>query len=210
MTESEPLQSRVGSLESALNEVRGELAAQKDHNQRLISTLRDAREQIVTLKAEVDRLGEPPSGFATFLVQYGDGTADVMASGKKLRVALSPAIDADALRPGQEVMLNESLNVIDVRSFEDTGEIVVFKEFIGEDRDRALVIGRAVVERQDDEFADGPPDATAAVLVLDQARQQGCQALPLVHVAFVLGERAPILFCTPFGSLFERDLAARG
>ncbi len=147
MTESEPLQSRVGSLESALNEVRGELAAQKDHNQRLISTLRDAREQIVTLKAEVDRLGEPPSGFATFLVQYGDGTADVMASGKKLRVALSPAIDADALRPGQEVMLNESLNVIDVRSFEDTGEIVVFKEFIGEDRDRALVIGRADEER---------------------------------------------------------------
>ena len=147
MTESEPLQSRVGSLESALNEVRGELAAQKDHNQRLISTLRDAREQIVTLKAEVDRLGEPPSGFATFLVQYGDGTADVMASGKKLRVALSPAIDADALRPGQEVMLNESLNVVDVRSFEDTGEIVVFKEFIGEDRDRALVIGRADEER---------------------------------------------------------------
>ena len=147
MTESEPLQSRIGSLESALNEVRGELAAQKDHNQRLISTLRDAREQIVTLKAEVDRLGEPPSGFATFLVQYGDGTADVMASGKKLRVALSPAIDADALRPGQEVMLNESLNVIDVRSFEDTGEIVVFKEFIGEDRDRALVIGRADEER---------------------------------------------------------------
>jgi proteasome-associated ATPase len=147
VTESEPLQSRVGSLESALNEVRGELAAQKDHNQRLISTLRDAREQIVTLKAEVDRLGEPPSGFATFLVQYGDGTADVMASGKKLRVALSPAIDADALRPGQEVMLNESLNVIDVRSFEDTGEIVVFKEFIGEDRDRALVIGRADEER---------------------------------------------------------------
>lgn len=147
MTESEPLQSRVGSLESALNEVRGELAAQKDHNQRLISTLRDAREQIVTLKAEVDRLGEPPSGFATFLVQYGDGTADVMASGKKLRVALSPAIDADALRPGQEVMLNESLNVIDVRSFEDTGEIVVFKEFIGDERDRALVIGRADEER---------------------------------------------------------------
>ena len=148
MTESDPLQSRVYNLETALTEVRGELAAQKDHNQRLISTLRDAREQIVTLKTEVDRLGEPPSGFATFLGRHADGTADVMASGKKLRVAMSPAIDLDGLRPGQEVLLNEALNVIDVREFEDTGEIVIFKEFLGEgDRARALVVGRADEER---------------------------------------------------------------
>ncbi len=146
MTESDPLLSRLHNLESALTEVRGELAAQKDHNQRLISTLRDAREQIVTLKSEVDRLGEPPSGFATFLTRHDDGSADVMASGKKLRVAVSPAIEASSLRPGQEVLLNEALNVIDVRDFEDTGEIVIFKEFL-EDRERALVVGRADEER---------------------------------------------------------------
>ena len=148
MTQTDPLLTRVHNLESALTEVRGELAAQKDHNQRLISTLRDSREQIVTLKAEVDRLGEPPSGFATFLARYDDGTADVMSAGKKLRVALSPAIDADALRAGQEVMLNEALNIIDVREFEDTGEIVTFKEFLGDgERERALVLGRADEER---------------------------------------------------------------
>ena len=148
MTEPDPLLTRVHNLESALTEVRGELAAQKDHNQRLISTLRDAREQIVTLKAEVDRLGEPPSGFATFLTGHADGTADVMAAGKKLRVAVSPAIEADGLRPGQEVLLNEALNVIDIREFEDTGEIVIFKEFLGDgDFERALVVGRADEER---------------------------------------------------------------
>ena len=119
------LPSRVASLETALTEVRGELAAQKDHNQRLISTLRDAREQIVTLKAEVDRLAEPPSAFATFLKGHDDGTADIISSGKKLRVAVSPAVSLDQLRRGQEVMLNESMNVIDVRDFEDTGEIVI-------------------------------------------------------------------------------------
>ncbi len=146
MTESDPMLTRVHKLETALTEVRGELAAQKDHNQRLISTLRDAREQIVTLKSEVDRLGEPPSGFATFLTRHEDGTADVMASGKKLRVAVSPAIEASALRPGQEVLLNEALNVIDVRDFEDTGEIVIFKEFL-DDHERALVVGRADEER---------------------------------------------------------------
>jgi len=146
MTESDALMSRVRALESALTEVRGELAAQKDHNQRLIGTLRDAREQIVTLKAEVDRLAEPPSAFATFLKGHDDGTADIVSSGKKLRVAVSPTVSLDELRRGQEVMLNESMNVIDVRDFEDTGEIVTFKEML-DDGERALVVGHADEER---------------------------------------------------------------
>jgi proteasome-associated ATPase len=132
------------TLEAALREVRGELAAQKDHNQRLISTLRDAREQIVALKTEVDRLGEPPSGFATVVTAHDDGTADVVSSGRKLRVAVSPG--AGALAPGQEVLLNEAMNVISARAFEDTGEIVVFKEFL-EDGRRALVVGHTDEER---------------------------------------------------------------
>ena len=144
MSESDQLRQHLASLESALLEVRGELAAQKDHNQRLISTLRDAREQIVTLKAEVDRLGEPPSGYATFLARHEDGSADVISSGRKLRVAVSPALDE--LVPGQEVVLNESMNVIDARAFEDTGEIVTLKELL-EDGARALVVGHADEER---------------------------------------------------------------
>jgi proteasome-associated ATPase len=145
---SEPLDplSRAGSVEAALTEVRGELAAQKDHNQRLIATLREAREQIVALKAEVDRLSEPPSGFGTFLAAHDDGTADIVSAGRKLRVAVSPAIALVQLRPGQEVMLNESLNVIDVRAFEDTGEVVTFKELL-EDGERALVLGHTDEER---------------------------------------------------------------
>ena len=146
MAESDGWQARVHTLETALHEVRGELAAQKDHNSRLIATLRDAREQIVTLKAEVDRLGEPPSGFGTLIACHDDGTVDVTASGRKLRVALSPAIDAAGLRPGMEVLLNESMNVIQALAYEDTGEIVVFKEML-EDGERALVIGHTDEER---------------------------------------------------------------
>ena len=131
---------------SDLAHLRGELAAQKDHNDRLISTLRDAREQIVTLKAEVDRLAEPPSGFGSFLFLHEDGSVDIVASGKTLRVAVSPNVDAKALQPGQEVMLNESMNVVAVRSFEDIGELVTFKEYLGSG-DRALVIGHTDEER---------------------------------------------------------------
>ena len=131
---------------SDLAHLRGELAAQKDHKDRLISTLRDAREQIVTLKAEVDRLAEPPSGFGSFMFLHEDGSVDIVASGKKLRVSVSPNVDAKALQPGQEVMLNESMNVVAVRSFEDIGELVTFKEYLGSG-DRALVIGHTDEER---------------------------------------------------------------
>ncbi len=146
MTESADWQVRVHTLETAMSELRGELAAQKDHNSRLISTLREAREQIVNLKAEVDRLGEPPSGFGTIVALNDDGSAVIVASGRKLRVAVSPGIDPELLRPGREVLLNESMNVIESLTFEDTGEIVVFKEFL-EDGVRALVVGHTDEER---------------------------------------------------------------
>ncbi|MBI1350866.1 MAG: proteasome ATPase [Actinomycetales bacterium] len=138
--------ARVHALETALAEIRGELAAQKDHNARLITTLRDAREQIVTLKDEVDRLGEPPSAFGTLIALHEDGSADITSSGRKLRVALSPAIDRDRLAPGVDVLLNESMNVIEALAFEDTGEIVTLKEILpgGE---RALVLGHTDEER---------------------------------------------------------------
>ena len=134
------------ALAAALTEVRGELAALKDHNARLTQTLRDAREQIVTLKSEVDRLSEPPSGFGTFLERNADGSADIHTGGRKLRVSVSPEVAAAELRPGQEVMLNESMNVVAVRTFEDIGEIVTLKEILP-GGDRALIVSHADEER---------------------------------------------------------------
>ncbi len=133
-------------VEQGAQQLRGELAAQRDHNARLIATLRDAREQIVVLKAEVDRLAEPPSGYGTFLELHDDGSVDIMASGKKMRVSVSPAVDSSSLRPGQEVMLNESLNVVADQSFESVGEIVSLKEIMS-DRERALVVAGGDEER---------------------------------------------------------------
>ncbi len=130
---------------SNLTQIQGELAAARDHNERLITTLRDAREQIVSLKTEVDRLGQPPSGFATILVAHEDSTADIMASGKKLRVGVSPAIDIAELVLGREVLLNESMNIVSIREYDETGEIVVLKERI--DGNRALVVAHSDEER---------------------------------------------------------------
>ena len=143
LTES-PRHLRV--LEERLAESQAKISALSERNEKLASTLREARDQVVTLKEEVDRLAQPPSGYGVFLSRYDDGTADVFTGGRKLRVAVSPNVELDELLRGQEVMLNEALNVIEAREFERAGEVVMLKEIL-EGGDRALVIGRSDEER---------------------------------------------------------------
>ncbi len=135
---------QVARLQSQVSQ----LATQND---RLASTLRDARDQIVALKSEVDRLAQPPNTFgvvvSTAPVEDDEpgGTVEIFTSGRKMRVGLSPSVDADSLRPGQEVMLNEAFNVVAAREFDRVGEIVILKEVL--DEDRALVVAHADEER---------------------------------------------------------------
>jgi proteasome-associated ATPase len=143
VTES-PRQTRL--VEERLREAETRLATMTGQNERLADTLREARDQIVALKEEVDRLAKPPSGFGVFLGACEDGTADVFTGGRKMRVSVSPAIDLDTLRPGQEVVLNEALNVVIAQGYETVGEVVMLKEIL-EGGDRALVISHADEER---------------------------------------------------------------
>ncbi len=133
-------------LEERLHETEASLATVTGQNQRLADTLREARDQIVALKEEVDRLAQPPSGFGVFLEACEDGTVDVFTGGRKMRVSVSPAVDLDSLRPGQEVVLNEALNVVIAQGYETIGEVVMLKEIL-EDGARALVISHADEER---------------------------------------------------------------
>jgi proteasome-associated ATPase len=160
-SDARALREQIARLESELERVRsmrgypGEaeqiarLRAQvsqlANQNDRLTATLRDARDQIVALKAEVDRLAQPPNTFGVFMAAADEGTADVISSGRKMRVAVSPSVELTDLRPGQEVMLNEAFNVVAAREFERTGEIVILKEIL--DEERALVVAHADEER---------------------------------------------------------------
>src|SRR3954465_13052997 len=143
-----PRQVRV--LEERISEAEGRAAFLSERNDKLAGTLREAREQLVTLKEEVDRLGQPPSGYGVFLTRPQDGTGDVFPGRRKLRVSLSPNVEGDDLRPGQEVMLNEAMNVVEVRGFEKSGDVVMLKgllEPIDGVTPRALVIGHTDEER---------------------------------------------------------------
>ncbi|MFL6157184.1 MAG: AAA family ATPase, partial [Marmoricola sp.] len=138
--------SGSSALDQRLVDTQRSLAAVTAQNERLAGTLREARDQILTLKEEVDRLAQPPTGFGTFLARNDDDSVDVFTGGRKLRVTVSPAVELDSLTKGQEVMLNEALNVVAALEFEEIGEVVMFKELLA-DGLRALVIANADEER---------------------------------------------------------------
>jgi proteasome-associated ATPase len=137
---------QVRALEERLAEAQQSLAGASGQNDRLVGTLREARDQIIALKEEVERLAQPPSGYGVFLTTHDDETVDVFTGGRKLRVTVSPALEIKELRKGQEVMLNEALNVVAALAFEKQGDVVMLKEVL-EDGQRALVIGHTDEER---------------------------------------------------------------
>jgi proteasome-associated ATPase len=137
---------RVRTLEERLLETKGQLAHAVSQNEKLTFTLQQAKEHIAALREEVDKLTQPPSAYGTYLAGNDDGTVDVFASGRKMRVAVHPGLETDELRKGQEVVLNESLNVVLVRDPELGGEVVSVLEVL-EDGRRCLIVGRADQEQ---------------------------------------------------------------
>jgi len=145
--EIERLRDRVAShphdlavLERRLADARQDARTTAANNERLAATLREARDQIITLKAEVDRLAQPPATFGVFVAPAEEHTADIYTAGRKMRVSVSPDVDVESLTPGREVMVNEALNVVEALEFDEVGEVVLLKEVL-EDGGRALIIG---------------------------------------------------------------------
>ncbi len=132
-------------LERRLSEAHAQVDALAERNDKLVTTLRDARGQLLQLKEEVDRLAQPPSGYGIFVEPGPDGSVEVYTSGRRMRLAVSPAVTVDELTPGQQLRLNEALTVVEAAAFEQVGEVCSLRELIGVDR--ALVMGHADEER---------------------------------------------------------------
>ncbi|RJO68193.1 proteasome ATPase [Nocardia panacis] len=115
-------------------------------NTKLMDTLKEARQQLVALREEVDRLGQPPSGYGILIGVFEDQTVDVFTSGRKMRLTCSPNIDTSTLDYGQTVRLNEALTVVEAGRFDAVGEIGTLREILDDGR-RALVVGHADEER---------------------------------------------------------------
>jgi proteasome-associated ATPase len=200
----------VRLLEERLRETEASLGAVNSQNERLADTLREARDQIVALKEEVDRLAQPPSGFGVFLEACEDGTADVFTGGRKMRVSVSPAVELDKLRPGQEVVLNEALNVVVAQGYETVGEVVMLKEVL-EDGDRALVISHADEERVV-RLAEPLRDATLRAgdsLLLEPRSGYVYERIPKAEVEELILEEVPDITYSDIGGLSSQIVQIR-
>lgn len=167
----EQLEHAVGSHGGArsardVHQLEARIDSLAARNSKLMETLKEARQQLLALREEVDRLGQPPSGYGVLLATHEDDTVDVFTSGRKMRLTCSPNIDVSLLRKGQTVRLNEALTVVEAGTFESVGEISTLRELLA-DGHRALVVGHADEERivwlaeplVADNLPDGHPDA---------------------------------------------------
>ena len=193
---------RVRVLEERLLEVKGQLAHALSQNEKLTFTLQQAKENVAALRDEVDKLTRPPSAYGTFLRRNEDGTADVFAGGRKMRVSLHPALESETVERGQEVVLNESLNIVLARDVERSGEVVTIAE-VFEDGSRALVVGRADEERVA-ELADtlrGTKLRAGDSVLMDVRTQLLLEKLPRPEIEEVILEEVPDVTYADIGGL---------
>ncbi len=132
-------------VDAELRDVDRRLAQARNQNEILVTALQEAREQITALKEEVDKLCAPPSTYGVYLAANEDNTVTILSQGRKVKVNLHPALKPEMLKPGQELILNEGLNVIEAAGYEIQGEVVILKEQL--DAERALVTLRADEEK---------------------------------------------------------------
>ena len=125
------------TFDADLRDVDRRLAQAHNQNEILVTALHEAREQIAALKEEVDKLCAPPSTYGVYLAANEDSTVTILSQGRKVKVNLHPSLKPEMLKPGQELILNEGLNVIEAAGYEIQGEVVILKEQL--DAERALV-----------------------------------------------------------------------
>ena len=138
---TEPSQ-RIRALESRVVDLKGELAGTISRNERLSGTLREAKEQIESLRSDIERLTGTPNTYGVVVQHNDDETFDVLSSGRKFRVTTGPDVDVADVVAGAEVTLNESMVIIAARHPDTMGDIGTIRELL-DDGIRVVVTARA-------------------------------------------------------------------
>ncbi len=136
---------KINQLRKENRDILSSLEQEKARNEKLADTLESVRDQVLSLRDEIENLSKPPSAYGTIVKINDDGTVDVTSSGRKMRVNALPS-KMESLKIGDEVILNESMVLVDSRDPESSGEIVRVKEVL-DGGNRAVVVGRTDEER---------------------------------------------------------------
>ena len=141
MADNQPNESAPGG-EALAQKLRAEV----EKNHRLEYALRELREEVVQLGERVEKLTRPPSPYGIVVGRNPDDYFDVLVNGRKLRVSVGGNIDCDTIELGSEVLLNDSMSIVEARHPEHAGDVVTLTKVL-EDGIRAIVSFRGDDER---------------------------------------------------------------
>ncbi|MBZ8177777.1 proteasome ATPase [Corynebacterium poyangense] len=123
------------SLTSETTKLRRDLNAARARNVKLADLLKEARDRLKDLSAEIDDLAEPVSTYGIFL-EFANHRrdAEIMTAGRRMRVKISPHVDKSSLRSGNRVRLGEGSVIVESCGIPETGSLATLMEKIGSDR----------------------------------------------------------------------------
>ena len=201
--------TRLNQAQTELAELRRRSANLAASNDKLSMTLRQAREQLIVLREEMDRMAQPPVTYGTLVTAY-DGAADVLVSGRKMRVTIGPELPAAVLQPGVQVLLNEAMVIVDTAGFEAIGDVVTLADVLPEG-DLALVFGQADTERvvRLSEAVRDLPLRVGDSLLIDSRAGMVLAQVPKAEVEAVVLEEVPDVDYGDIGGLASQLEAVR-
>ncbi|MBI4714853.1 MAG: proteasome ATPase [Nitrospirae bacterium] len=202
--EIETLSAQIRGLEeeiTALHEAKGRFDHSFRQNEKLTQALQEARKQIEAMKEEIEKLTSPPASYGIFTSLNQDDTLNVYVAGRKMKVNFHPSLDIKSLRKGQEVILNEALNVIEISGFDKQGEVVRVKDRLG--KDRAIVSLHGDEERVAElaEPLQAEKLSVGDVLLLDPRSGYLLEKLPKSEMEEVVLEEVPDVSYADIGGL---------
>ena len=173
-------------------------------NERLASKLQELKTLIREKQEEIETLCAPPNSYGTYLETNEDRSVDIDSDGRRLRVSVRPDLEPSSFTCGQQLILNESFNVIGTAEQESKGEVVQVKEVL--DDERVIVSGRA-----DEEKVIGIAEELRAEkvsagdnLLLNPRSNYAVEKLPKDHVEELLLEEVPDVGYEQIGGLQEQ------
>ena len=120
--------------ERRLAAARADARALAQQNEKLNTTLREARESLLGLRAQLEALSSPPQAHGVVVGVAGDGLADVSVGGRVLRVVVAPEVDLDGVVVGASVLLNEAMILVALGPEPAQLDVAVVKDVLADGR----------------------------------------------------------------------------
>lgn len=119
----------------SLDELERDVASLGARNEALRAALRAARERLVSLQDQLERMDRPPASVGIVLgVDAPRAEADVSLGGRRMRLGVAPDVDAGSLRAGELVRVDEKMLVRGSLGWSRSGTVGSVLELVGEDR----------------------------------------------------------------------------